>query len=168
MKTCFKCQKEMPKTVIIEGKRRNLQNRKFCLECSPFGCHNTKPDDPSRLSFRGQEGYRVKEYSTWTEEAKEKNRLYVWKSGYDRKQKLVDMKGGCCKSCGYNKCLRALTFHHRDPSTKQFTLEMRSIRGLGWETVLKEAEKCDLYCHNCHQEIEDEIAKKNGKYFNMK
>lgn len=67
--------------------------------------------------------------------------------------------------CGYKKCIRALSFHHRDPTTKQFGLEMRSIRGLGWESVLAEAEKCDLLCLNCHMETEDAIAKENGKYY---
>lgn len=165
MKTCHKCNKLVPKNIVIDGKKKNLQNRKFCLECSPFGSHNTKPDDPSRISTRGQTGGKAKPYSTWTEEAKTKSRLTVWQSGFKRKQQLVDMKGGSCKSCGYKKCLRALSFHHRDPSQKQFALDMRSIRGMGWETVLQEAEKCDLYCLNCHQEIEDKIAQENGKYY---
>lgn len=160
MKKCFKCQEEMPKNVIIDGKRRNLQNRKFCLICSPFGQHNTKPDDPTRPSLRTAS----KSYSEWSEEAKEKNRMDTWLRGYERKEKLVDLKGGCCQKCGYKKCLRALTFHHRDPSTKQLTIEMRTIRGLAWETVLQEVEKCDLLCYNCHMEVEHEIALQNAKY----
>ncbi|MEY4334993.1 MAG: phage FelixO1, partial [Bacteroidota bacterium] len=31
------------------------------------------------------------------------------------KQKLVEHKGGCCEICGYNKCIEALEFHHKDP-----------------------------------------------------
>jgi hypothetical protein len=39
-------------------------------------------------------------------------------------------------------------FHHRDPSTKQFAIG--SFTG-AWETLLVEAEKCDLLCANCHR-----------------
>lgn len=36
------CQKEFPISIIIDGKRRVLNKRKYCLECTPFGSHNTK------------------------------------------------------------------------------------------------------------------------------
>ena len=29
------------RTVIVDGVKKNLQRRKYCLECSPFGHHNT-------------------------------------------------------------------------------------------------------------------------------
>ena len=35
------------------------------------------------------------------------------------KQKAVEYKGGKCVVCGYNKCNRALEFHHTDPTTKK-------------------------------------------------
>jgi hypothetical protein len=28
---------------------------------------------------------------------------------------FVEYKGGKCQKCGYDKCERALTFHHRNP-----------------------------------------------------
>lgn len=66
------------------------------------------------------------------------------------------MKGGSCLKCGYSKCQRALTFHHRQPDLKKFTLDLRNIGNRGWKTVLAEAEKCDLLCMNCHAELHDE------------
>jgi len=42
MKTCLKCKKEFPITIIIDNKKRNLCSRKFCLDCSPFGSGNSK------------------------------------------------------------------------------------------------------------------------------
>ena len=42
MKICEKCKKEFPYWVSINGKKRNFKNRKYCLECSPFGSKNTK------------------------------------------------------------------------------------------------------------------------------
>jgi hypothetical protein len=41
-KICKKCNNEFPFHVVVEGKKRNLKTRKFCLDCSPFGKRNTK------------------------------------------------------------------------------------------------------------------------------
>ncbi len=36
MPQCKKCQGEFPNWMVIEEKKRNLQNRSYCLECSPW------------------------------------------------------------------------------------------------------------------------------------
>jgi DNA-binding CsgD family transcriptional regulator len=72
------------------------------------------------------------------------------------KQKLVDYKGGCCETCGYNKSLRALHFHHKDPSQKDFSISGKS---LSFERMKNEVDKCILVCSNCHSEIHDGILK---------
>jgi hypothetical protein len=41
-KKCVKCDNEFPFIVTVEGKKRNLKSRKYCLDCSPWGQHNTK------------------------------------------------------------------------------------------------------------------------------
>ncbi len=68
------------------------------------------------------------------------------------KLKLVEYKGGCCQApgCGYKKCVEALTFHHTDPSKKDF-----HISGKSWsfERLKDEVEKCLLLCSNCHIEV---------------
>lgn len=48
-------------------------------------------------------------------EAVQRRRLRV-------KQIATDFKGGKCKICGYNKCVDALEFHHRNPEEKEFGL----------------------------------------------
>ena len=72
------------------------------------------------------------------------------------KQKAIEYKGGKCEICGYNKCNRALAFHHVDPTEKEYSLSRPSI---GWEKMKKELDKCILVCCNCHMEIHDEIEK---------
>lgn len=44
---CCKCGTDIPPTAIIEGKRRSLNRRKYCLKCSPFGERNTRKLDGS-------------------------------------------------------------------------------------------------------------------------
>lgn len=73
--------------------------------------------------------------------------------GAYRKAKLMEMKGIKCSSCGYNKNYAALAFHHREPKKKSFALDLRTCSNKSWESLLKEAEKCDLVCMNCHMEI---------------
>lgn len=70
----------------------------------------------------------------------------------ERKIKLIKMKGGCCENCGYNKNLAALQFHHRNPHEKTFGLDVRKLSNTRWDSILIEAEKCDLLCGNCHME----------------
>ena len=69
------------------------------------------------------------------------------------KQKAVDYKGGCCQICQYNKCLANLSFHHRDPSKKEFGIS-RLISSLPWEVIEQELNNgVVLVCIRCHVEI---------------
>lgn len=76
----------------------------------------------------------------------------------NRKQALVDRKGGKCAICGYNKYLGALEFHHINPSEKEIGLK-QSLSKLSKETVEKEIDKCILLCSNCHREVHSNITK---------
>lgn len=73
--------------------------------------------------------------------------------GLERKKKLIELKGGKCIKCGYDKCYGALTFHHRDPSIKELRLDIRGLSNRSWNKILDEMNKCDLVCFNCHMEI---------------
>jgi hypothetical protein len=66
-------------------------------------------------------------------------------------------KGSKCIICGYDKCQRALSFHHIDPSSKEFDLSTNGLTR-SWEKIQKEIEKCVLVCANCHMEIHDGIT----------
>ena len=71
------------------------------------------------------------------------------------KEKAIAYKGGKCEKCGYNKCVRALEFHHTDKN-KEFGIGAKGYTR-SWEEVKKELDKCILLCSNCHKEIEDGI-----------
>lgn len=74
---------------------------------------------------------------------------------YKVKKRAVDYKGGCCSKCGYNKCIKALEFHHLDPSKKEFLLG--DCQHKTWEDIRVELDKCDLLCSNCHREIHSNL-----------
>lgn len=77
----------------------------------------------------------------------------MFKNRVAKKQKLLETFGGKCSRCGYDKCSRALTFHHLDPSKKGFGLATRPSASL--KDLIKEAKKCILLCANCHMEKHD-------------
>jgi 5-methylcytosine-specific restriction endonuclease McrA len=68
-----------------------------------------------------------------------------------------DYKGGKCQICGYDKCSRALSFHHLDPSKKDFTISARGLTR-SWTKLQEEIDKCVLLCANCHMEVHDGIT----------
>lgn len=72
------------------------------------------------------------------------------------KQKALDYKGGGCQVCGYNRCARALEFHHLDPSQKDFGLGQKGY-ARSWDAVKIELDKCILLCSNCHAEEHEKL-----------
>ena len=71
---------------------------------------------------------------------------------FNRKRRFVLLKGGSCEKCGYDKNLTSLSFHHRDPSKKDFSLSARELGMYKEDRLLIEVNKCDLLCANCHME----------------
>lgn len=64
------------------------------------------------------------------------------------KLEAVSYLGGKCQCCGYDRCLAAMEFHHRDPREKDFTISASTSRLAMWD----ELDKCVLLCSNCHRE----------------
>lgn len=73
------------------------------------------------------------------------------------KRQLVAEAGGRCVLCGYDRCVAALEFHHRDPRQKRFSLGGRGL-SRAMADLREEARKCVLLCSNCHAEVETGVA----------
>lgn len=86
-----------------------------------------------------------------------RRKLYV----NDVKIEAVKYKGGKCEICGYNKCMRALHFHHLNPTKKDFKIS-NGTKSLS--RIIPEIDKCMLVCSNCHCEIHENID--NSKILN--
>lgn len=65
--------------------------------------------------------------------------------GWERKLKLVELKGGKCAKCGYEKNVAALCFHHEDKG-KEFGLTLRKCSNASWERLIAEVNKCADLC----------------------
>lgn len=69
------------------------------------------------------------------------------------RREAVELAGGCCRICGYDKCIAALEFHHRDPKQKDFKISKVARSPLTDPCVQAEIKKCILLCANCHREV---------------
>jgi hypothetical protein len=107
-------------------------------------CGQEKELTKENFHFKGTEN----RFRSWCKVCVYSFQKLRWK---DRKRKAIELLGGKCYNCGYNKNMGALSFHHRDPRTKEFNWD--KIRLQKWENVIKELEKCDLLCMNCHAEV---------------
>ena len=162
MKTCTICKKEFPIWVKINGINKNLKSRKYCLECSPFGQHNTitlekrnngfrtcpkckESKSPSDFySRRGKDGS-----SCYCKICSNLQALYRQRKF---KKECIEYKGGCCSLCKYNKYIGALEFHHKNPSEKDFTIANQRFTKFN-DKIKNELDKCIIVCANCHREI---------------
>ena len=135
------------------SKKLKRREDKLCKECGrPLSISASSRESSSgfcrkceAVSRRGTGKYGV-EAKNWS--------AYVNAVRTQRKKEYVEIAGGKCIKCGYDKYCGALEFHHKDPSKKDFVISS-SVRGLG--KVKKELEKCILLCSNCHKELHEEI-----------
>lgn len=88
----------------------------------------------------------------WNKKKEEKQYHYQYKRAVQRKLYLISLRGGKCERCPYDKNISALDFHHRNPSTKDFQLDMRTLGNKSFKSIMIEFEKCDVLCSNCHRE----------------
>ena len=139
--TCDNCCRSFSAKIVVDGKIRSLYRRKFCLDCSPFGIHNSSKTPPGNLSGNALAEHRRKRRNAKTYRYQKRKRREL-------KITLIEMRGGRCTDCGYSALPAALEFHHRDPATKDFSIS--SFSG-PIDRLMSEFEKCDLVCANCHR-----------------
>src|SRR5262245_13730443 len=115
----------MEKHCLICGSLLSGRQRKFCSTKCKFSFINNKHQNYAAQQQRG----------------------------YKRKARLIQMKGGSCQICGYDKNQSALCFHHIDPTTKSFQIDIRRCPNNSWDNLMREVSKCQLLCLNCHAEL---------------
>lgn len=160
MQVCQKCEALFPVKAVVNGQRRNLQRRKYCLTCSPWGQRNTRKLHIALLETKRCQGicgkvlpldqfYRHKngQFHSYCRECDRQRQRDRCKT---IKEQAVAYKGGACALCGYNRCAAAMDFHHPDPGAKDFSISSR--KGQFDDTVKAEVDKCILLCSNCHRE----------------
>lgn len=105
----------------------------------------------SRLRYRAKNREKINKQHR--EYVKAKGNPYSKRARNKKRQWLLDLKKAfSCIKCSENHpgCLQ---FHHRDPSTKLFSIgnAIRSVQDK--IKIMNEIEKCDVLCANCHAKL---------------
>ena len=66
----------------------------------------------------------------------------------NRRLRLIEMSGGCCKKCGSKNNLE---FNHKNREEKNFVLSGHNL-DKSWDKIIEEWEKTELLCSKCHLE----------------
>jgi len=104
---------------------------------------------------RGLTGYQVYFCSISCKSKHHSNSSYESqiRRGTKRRNAMIAKLGGKCSICEYSGNSAALVFHHKDPASKELSLDIRGFSNFSMERILKEVRKCQLICHNCHMDI---------------
>ena len=88
------------------------------------------------------------------EKMRAKKRIIIKMNGANKLRRiLLSIKLYKCNNCGYNKCKRALCFHHLNENTKIFTLDSSNLMKKNMNDILIEFDKCIILCQNCHSDL---------------
>lgn len=157
-KTCQNCGGRFSSMAYIDGERKSLQYRKYCLECSPYKsgqrgdfrwktiggvrhklcskCKKYKPVDSDFVFDRSVSRHKSECKHCAAQRLRE------------HKQRAVEYKGGRCLDCDQAFPACVFDFHHRNPDSKDFMIGSGSK---DWTKIKAELDKCDLLCANCHR-----------------
>lgn len=165
MLTCKNCNNVFPFHVHINGKKRNLKNRKRCLKCSPFGFRNTsriirlQKYQCRKCGEGNPDKFSLRKFSI----CKKCCNSYIIKKGQEQKNRARQLMGGRCWHCNYSKYQQALSLHHLDPALKD--PNFHCSRFWKWERLVKEIENCALVCANCHIALHAGVISPNDFHF---
>lgn len=145
---CTICLKKIPSSVLIDGKKRNLQRRTKCLNCAPFLSKKLLTEEERTQN-------NIEKCKSYYESNKiEMNKVSskrIKDLRINKKQSIIDIIGGC-QICGYNRISRNISFHHL--KNKLFNIS-GNVFAHSVEKLTSELIKCVCLCHMCHGEAHD-------------
>lgn len=126
---------------------------KKCCSCklqknlSNFSKSSKNKDGLQDVCIICMKTYRKQHYLDHKDEYKERTNRARERRTKEREEFKGTQK---CKICGESRWW-VLDFHHRDPSTKEFSIGHLSTRSM--KKMKVEMDKCDILCSNCHRDL---------------
>lgn len=128
-----------------------------CNQCNltkdieEFGINNTQPLGKSYMCRVCRREYDKNRYKADPES--NKARVYRSRSSKVQERKLLMwdlLSKAKCVDCGVTDPI-VMEFDHREDSAKLYNIGAMIGNSYSWNTILKEIEKCDTVCANCHR-----------------
>lgn len=129
MKTCPKCKTEKDLEEFPKASSRKDGHAAWCKVCYATRAkqrYQENPDEKARI-------------------VKNRNTIRVT----NREQLVAYLKGKSCTDCP-NSDWRVLEFDHLDRKNKEHNIGNMML-SFSWANILKEIEKCEVVCANCHR-----------------
>lgn len=96
--------------------------------------------------------YKDKEHTKLNSKCKSCSNARMTQLRKERYAKVQEYKSSLgCKICG-EKRYWVLDLHHRNSDEKEKAIADMLRKNVSWEKILKELEKCDVLCANCHRD----------------
>jgi hypothetical protein len=129
MKTCTQCKTSKELSEFNKNKTRKDGHASMCREC-----------------------WKIYYKSNYYQRGNERERLY--KKNKEKREQIRELirtrKSVPCMDCNNQYPYYVMDFDHRDPKEKSFTIASMTNKS-NVELVMKEIEKCDVVCANCHR-----------------
>ena len=120
---CYKCKKDKPTEEFFPSELRNRLQR--CKSCSMLYQKNMyQKHKPKRMAWQKKRRYKNVE-------------------------RLIKLKDNPCMDCGQKFHFSAMDYDHKGDKKYIVSHVVRSL--CSWNTIMKEINKCDLVCSNCHR-----------------
>ena len=134
-------------TILDLMKKFNRTKRAICHKSSRLDLRRPKSKKSKRdIGLR-------KKYDREYYQRNKDNLMKLRKKKYRKlKRDMVNLMGGACSICKYNKCISALEFHHEKGTKKDNSVGFLISRGC-MRKAREEVKKCILLCSNCHREL---------------
>lgn len=125
-KTCSKCKR---RRLLNDFNFRNKEARIRCSYCKECGRALTR--NHYRNNKRQYLNRNVRSY-------------------LKRRELVRQMKSRPCADCGVQYPYYVMDFDHREGETKEY--ELNRIDRMTLRAIMRETQKCDVVCANCHRE----------------
>lgn len=143
---CFSCSPKITKSErsTITLSDRYPDGQKQCSKCK------------RRLPLNQFRKCKKRYNNTLESKCRNCNKIIGTEKKRQCKSLAVKYKNDICMDCKQKFPDCVFDFHHRDPTQKDYLISSRSLIKLS-DTIIKELDKCDLLCSNCHRIRHSEI-----------
>lgn len=131
-----------------------------CKELKDISCFSYKNKEKKILQNKCKacvKSYCKRHYKQNKEAYKKRasvnNKIYEERN---RQELIKYLQQHPCEKCNVQD-IEVLDFHHKDQKEKEHHISYMLHGGFSWKTILKEINKCQVVCANCHRKIHNKL-----------